>query len=55
MNEIKTQDNIRNTQKTSTGEKVKAILANHSAAIALIFIMIIGIFSVGMYFSPIVI
>src|SRR5699024_5317474 len=37
------QDNIRNTQKTSTGEKVKAILANHSAAIALIFIMIIGI------------
>ncbi|MBG9977423.1 ABC transporter permease [Ruoffia tabacinasalis] len=43
MDEIKTQDNIRNTQKTSTGEKVKAILANHSAAIALIFIMIIGI------------
>lgn len=43
MNEIKTRDDIRGNQTTSTMDKIKTIFANHSAAIALLFIIIIGI------------
>lgn len=42
MEEIKTREDILNNPNQSRNDSIKTILANHSAAIALLFIVIVG-------------